>query len=210
VDELPLDSALRLLGLMHVRYIASPRELDLPVVYRSSAITIYRNAAAVPRAWLVPSARVESDPLASALDPTFDPRREAILDETISPDNLIRDTRYAIRDTLLSLRDTPNTVTIRAASDVDGYLVLADTWYPGWQATIDGQVAPIWRANVAFRAVVFPAGEHTVEFRYQPDSFGWGLGGSLASAALVAAGLVLARLHEIRRHHPHIQRARQP
>ncbi len=192
INAQPFDTALRLLSLMHVRYIASPRELGLPVVHRSEVATIYRNEAALPRAWIVPSARLESDPLAAILDPAFDPRGEVILDASLTPADAIRDTQDAVSHTLISLRDTPNTVTIRAASEADGYLVLADTWYPGWRATLDGRAVSILRANVAFRAIAFPAGEHNVEFRYEPDSFRIGAGLSAISALLIAAGLIFS------------------
>jgi hypothetical protein len=192
VNAAPLDTALRLLSLMHVRYIASPRELGLPVVHQSEVTIIYRNEAALPRAWIVPAARLEPDPLAAILDPAFDPRGEVILDASLTPADVIRDTQDAIDHTLISLQDTPNAVTIRAASEAGGYLVLADTWYPGWRATLDGRAVSILRANVALRAVAFPAGEHVVEFRYEPDSFRAGAGLSATSALLIAAGLILS------------------
>jgi hypothetical protein len=189
------DAARRLLDLMNVRTIASPRELDLPVVHRGAGATIYRNDSALPRVWLAPSARIEDDPLAALLDPGFDPRAEVILDAASLPNPDLAPTRAtppALHFTLHSLQDTPNAVTIRAASEGEGYLVLADTWYPGWQATIDGQPAPILRANVAFRAVRFPAGDHVVRFTYQPDSVRLGAWTSFASAALIAAGLLFS------------------
>jgi uncharacterized membrane protein YfhO len=46
--------------------------------------------------------------------------------------------------------------------------VLADTWYPGWQATVDGEPAAMMRANHAFRAVQLEAGEHEIEMLYRP------------------------------------------
>jgi hypothetical protein len=49
-------------------------------------------------------------------------------------------------------------------------LVLLDTYYPGWSATIDGTKLPIQAANVAFRSVAIPAGSHTVDFDYTPTS----------------------------------------
>jgi hypothetical protein len=174
---------------MHVRYIASPRALDLPVVIRTPAVTIYRNEAALPRAWIVPSARVASDPLAAILDPAFDPRSVVILERSLETGE---PAAPASHFTLQFLSDTPNTVTIHAASDGSGYLVLADTAYPGWRATVDGQAVAVLRANVSLRAVAFPAGEHTVQFRYEPDSVQWGLRLSAASAVVVAAGLAFS------------------
>jgi len=63
--------------------------------------------------------------------------------------------------------------------------VLNDTDYPGWRATVDGQPAPIVRANGMFRGVEVAAGRHSIEFRYEPASFPAGL-------ALTAVGLPLA------------------
>jgi hypothetical protein len=67
-----------------------------------------------------------------------------------------------------SLTDAANSVTINVESERDAWLLLADAAYPGWSASIDGQPAPIYRANLAFRAVQIPAGTHSVIFSYQP------------------------------------------
>lgn len=77
-----------------------------------------------------------------------------------------------------------NSVSIMVDTDSDGYLVLADTWYPGWQAKIDGENTEIYRADYLFRAIKVPAGNHQIEFAYLPYSFyigvlmsviGWGI-----------------------------------
>jgi uncharacterized membrane protein YfhO len=46
--------------------------------------------------------------------------------------------------------------------------VLNDVWHPYWIAEVDGQEAPILRANVMFRAVAIPEGRHQVTFRFEP------------------------------------------
>jgi len=66
-------------------------------------------------------------------------------------------------------------VVVEVAAGAAGYLVLLDTYYPGWRAYRDGAQVPVRRANYAFRAVDVPAGTHRVEFRYQPRSFYLGL-----------------------------------
>ena len=89
-------------------------------------------------------------------------------------------------------------VVIRIHSDRPGLLVLSDAYYPGWQATVDGEAAPIYPTNVLFRGVPVPAGEHAVIFTYAPS--GWPLGWGLAAAgALLMAGLGVLSVQGFRR-----------
>jgi uncharacterized membrane protein YfhO len=67
---------------------------------------------------------------------------------------------------------------------------LADVFYPGWKAYIDGQPAEIYRANYLFRAVQVEAGGHLVEFRYEPLSFKLGVGLTCLTLIIVAAGVI--------------------
>jgi len=64
-------------------------------------------------------------------------------------------------------------------------LVLTDTFFPGWEARVDGTPAPILRADYAFRGVALGAGEHRIVFRYRPWSFYTGV--ALAAGALALA-----------------------
>jgi uncharacterized membrane protein YfhO len=66
-------------------------------------------------------------------------------------------------------------------------LVAGDSYYPGWQASIDGNPARIYPADVAFRGVKTPPGKHTVEFRFVPRTLYW----SAALSAVALAGLVI-------------------
>jgi hypothetical protein len=59
-------------------------------------------------------------------------------------------------------------VAIDADSRDGGYVVLNDVWHPWWRAEIDGQHAPIIRANVLFRAVAVPRGRHRITFTFRP------------------------------------------
>jgi hypothetical protein len=68
-----------------------------------------------------------------------------------------------------------------------GWLLVADTYYPGWVAAVDGVPAPILHGDYAFRVVAVPAGAHTVVFDYQPSSLRLGLW-------LTGLGVLLAML----------------
>jgi hypothetical protein len=83
--------------------------------------------------------------------------------------------------------DAPETVRIRCFGYAEHLLVLADTYFPGWHATVDEKPAYIYKVNAFFRAVVVPAGEHVVEYKYDPVSLNAGLAvAALSMMALVA------------------------
>jgi hypothetical protein len=71
-----------------------------------------------------------------------------------------------------------------SGNTADGYLFLADTWYPGWMAFVDGRKETIFRADYVFMAVQIPAGDHIVKIEYQPVSFS-------AGAAMTLAGILI-------------------
>jgi uncharacterized membrane protein YfhO len=146
---------------------------------------------------------VYADEMLTALaDPAFDPAAEVLLEQpalhiqrqTSSTEHPAPNTQYPVPSThyQVTLQDHPNGVTIHAILDAPGYLVLADTWYPGWQAAADGVPIEILRANHAFRAVWLEAGEHTVQMVYRPTVVPVGGAISLTALTLLVAGLPLA------------------
>lgn len=100
------------------------------------------------------------------------------------------------------VQDDPEQVAIETDCSGPAYLVLADTFDPGWSASVDGVPAPIRPAWVAFRAVALGAGRHRVVFRYAPAGFGVGLTVSLAGLiAWLALLFRPGRLPELRPEH---------
>lgn len=71
----------------------------------------------------------------------------------------------------LLVADNPSELVISLDAPADGYLVISDTWYPGWRAWAAGREAPLLPANYLFRAVPLEKGEQVVVLRYQPVSF---------------------------------------
>ena len=59
-------------------------------------------------------------------------------------------------------------VVLRTQSRVTSLLVASESWYPGWEARIDGRPAPLYPTDVAFRGIVIPPGEHRVEMKFAP------------------------------------------
>jgi len=187
---------LRVMGVTHVANNGEPQ--------------FYRLPGALGRAWVVPAVRqVPPDEMLAALtDPAFDPIAEVLLEVEPPPflhspssilhppSSILHSPSSILHPPILALQDAPNRVTIHAVLDAPGYLVLADAWYPGWQATVDGAPVEILRANYAFRAVHLEAGEHTVEMVYRSLSVLVGGAVSLAALALLIVGLLLTRRRE--------------
>jgi uncharacterized membrane protein YfhO len=69
-------------------------------------------------------------------------------------------------------------------------------YYPGWKAYVNGEEKAIRRANLFFRAVLLPAGNHRVEFRYEPRSFAIGLTISIATLFGIVVTSVICYLRQ--------------
>jgi hypothetical protein len=150
-------------------------------------IQVLRVPDPLPRAHLVGGVRVADgeDALAVLDDPTFDPAREVLL---VSGAPRRATDSFAGRSRITRL--APDRVSVEAELSDAGTLVLADGYDPGWQVSVDGQPAPLLRANVVFRGVALSAGRHDVEFVYRPREVVQGL---LVSAltALVVLGVAV-------------------
>lgn len=149
---------------------------------------VYENAAALPRAFFAPQAAVmpETDAALQWLaSGNNDPRRVVLLER--EPADGFLGTSAAQPGMVTITEDRGETLRLDVRAPADGFLVVTDQFYPGWQATVNGTPAPILRANAAFRALRVPAGESTVEFIYRPLSLRLGAAVSALSWALVLA-----------------------
>ena len=85
----------------------------------------------------------------------------------------------------------PLLVRISANTSSPALLMLNDSNYPGWQATVNGKPAPMLSTDYLFRGVMIPAGKSVVEFSYRPISFK--LGAIVSVLTLLALIIVVAR-----------------
>jgi hypothetical protein len=92
------------------------------------------------------------------------------------------------------IEDHPNETIITTDSEAPAWLVVADTYYPGWRAEVNGAPTTIHRANLAFRAVQLPAGENVVRMVYEP---GWLLPGAFISLLSLFGLLILFRIKDL-------------
>ena len=143
---------------------------------------VHRNTSALPRVRLsgrpvYVATAAEGVKALEALGP--ESRKRLIVEDPSRP----LSPSAEVSGTARIVTDLPELVVVETESPGPAYLVLADTFDPGWSATVDGTPAPIYPAYVAFRAVALPPGNHTVVFRYRPAGF-------LAGLAVSAVGLV--------------------
>jgi hypothetical protein len=160
---------------------AAERFPGLELVFDGDEGRIYRNTQAMPRAWLVHRAEVlpnDDAQLDALARPDFDPAAFAIVDKPVP--NL---SVAAAPEPTPQVSYAPNRVSIRATANAPALMVLADSYYDGWEAEVDGQPTQVYRANYALRGVFLPAGEHTVVFNYRPKPFMYGAIISLVTLA---------------------------
>jgi hypothetical protein len=187
-----------ILNLFAARYLLSGAPLDLPILYADGPY-VYANESAMPEAYVVHQARIVEDPqtrLITLLDPAFDPTAEVLLSLPPTQSDSPATAQPTTEAPSSILRDGPNRVIIQADVAQAGYLVLPDTFYPGWRAMIDGEATEILPANHAFRAVALDGGQHTVVFQYEPLSFRLGAWITLGSLLLVVAIPIIRELYK--------------
>jgi uncharacterized membrane protein YfhO len=78
-------------------------------------------------------------------------------------------------------------------------LILADAFYPGWEATVDGLPAPLLRANLMFRGLALEPGRHEIVFSYRPAAWRLGVAVSLGALAVLAAAIAATYARSTRR-----------
>ncbi len=178
----PLDSPL--LDLLNVKYIFTEYVIPNPSwqpIYHDGVIRVYENQEVMPRAFIVPEARVvplKAQPLLES-----DLRNLVFIEETPGAENALVPASPQLKAAQIS-RYTANDVFVDVNLSDRGWLVLTDAYFPGWKAFIrpfggeesDERELPIYRANSAFRTVYLPeAGQWTIRFVYSPMSFKLGL-----------------------------------
>lgn len=189
-----------LLDMMGVGFLLAPEETgsQRPADGSLGFLQAQERSRSLPRAFIV--GQVKSVPnkaaaLALIASPTFDPRAQAVV-ETTTP--LPEGSQGPLQAARIVEYGPQRAVIETPSKTAAGLLVLADAYYPGWRAELDGGEVPIWPTNVALRGVSVPAGAHRVVFQYDPSSFRLGL---LLSgiAALLLAGALLWALRTLRR-----------
>ena len=174
-----LSPVMDMLGVRYVIFRGAPPPGVTPA-FSSPDYWVVEVSTAMPRAFVPGSVAVVPDTmarLAKIAQQAFDPRQVAYVETPV-------DLPQECRGTAEITQDLPAKVTVAAHMQTPGLVILDDVWDAGWQAQLNGKPAPILVADHALRGVVAPAGDSTIEFRYEPRS--GVLGSRLALAALAA------------------------
>jgi hypothetical protein len=185
--------------------------------YFAKDVSLLRNKVVFPRAWVVHRARfaqpivgmsmaarkplfrrltAATDEATSETDRSANDLRTMAWIETDQPQQLARFTaggEPGPAESVVVLKLDPGRVELAADLRAPGVIVLAETYYPGWELTIDGKPAPILRVNRMMRGAAAEAGPHRLVYTYRPSSFRLGM--MISLAALVIAGLWATSLY---------------
>jgi len=187
--DLPLSGKLRLLANLNssivptVGLIQDPEVTPLGSFDTRSDVNfqLYRIDKTLPRAYFAANVIPAAD-RGKALEYLL--ASESVLSDTVileTPVNIPTEITSVNPGVVRISRYENTQVECRVESKSSGYLVLLDSWYPGWKAYLDGKETGILRANYAFRAVAVGPGTHQVVFIYKPASFYLGAAISIAT-----------------------------
>ena len=179
-------SKFRVLNMLNTRYFILPsgqQGQTVPILNPYA----YGNAWFVDQVQYVNNANEEID----ALD-TADPAVTAVVDSRFK--DALKGLVESHRDSLSTIRltsYTPNRLVYETDNSGDAVAVFSEIYYPdGWQVSIDGQPAPLGRADYILRALHIPAGKHTVEMRFDPQSLHVTEGIAYTALALMVIGVI--------------------
>jgi hypothetical protein len=193
-----LDSPV--LDLMNVRYLVArakgaERLLSHPRFRHVASLPgneLFENLSVMPRFFLVRQVKPTTS-LAEARSliqkREIDFRRTAIVDRELAP---FPPGDSGGTDQIKVLAYQPASLELSIRTSAPAFLVLSETYYPGWKAWLDGKPAPIYPTDIAFRGLVVPPGNHDVRMEFRPTILAISLGVSLCTAILLVI-LVLSR-----------------
>ena len=158
-------------------------------VYQDDDVQIYQNENVSPRAFVVYNVKNVST-FETAMDQLADSQLK--LRQTAIVENLPKEIESRINqnDQLKSVAGnaklmSSGRVDVEVSTEAPSLLVVADQYYPGWVAIVDGKQEPIYAVDGIFRGVFLEKGDHVVQFKYRPLSFI--IGAIISSLSLLIA-----------------------
>lgn len=180
----PSEADWNVLDMLNAKYVISPDG------------QLSQNPGALGNAWFVDKVEYVDTPDAemSALD-TLDPRTQAVADRRFEKVLGTKQGTYTPGDTIFETSYAPDRLTYSATTAKGATAVFSEVYFPwGWEATVDGAPVEIGRVNYLLRAIDIPAGHHTVEMTFRPQSVTVSDNIAKAAVAVIYVLLMLALL----------------
>lgn len=174
------------LNMLNTKYFIFPAGQQGQTVPIENPYT-FGNAWFIDKIQYVNNANEEIDAIGQV-----DLQQTAIVDSKFK--EALKGVNEGYKDSLSTIRLTsyePNQLVYETSSPQDGIVVFSEIYYPGWTATIDGKPADIARADYILRAMNVPAGKHTIEMRFDPQSLHITEGIAYGAMALLLVGVII-------------------
>ena len=174
------------LNMLNTKYFIFPAGQQGQTVPIENPYT-FGNAWFIDKIQYVNNANEEIDAIGQV-----DLQQTAIVDSKFK--EALKGVNEGYKDSLSTIRLTsyePNQLVYETSSPQDGIVVFSERYYPGWTATIDGKPADIARADYILRAMNVPAGKHTIEMRFDPQSLHITEGIAYGAMALLLVGVII-------------------
>lgn len=189
----------RIARLLGTRYLIHGSDYDKEPIApnwneltRPAGAAIYERTDAQSRAFVVHQVRVV-DSADAALDFIDDPNSDFTQEAVVLTDEAwsceMGEPTAASSTTITAYGNEYVAMTVE--TDAPGLLVLSDLFYPGWEATINGQPATIWRTDYALRGVCVDAGQYQVTFQFKPTILRYGAVVTAVGVMILLGALVL-------------------
>lgn len=210
VSDEGVDSPL--LDLLDVRYVLVDASLpqDRPdvatltaghqEVFRTDYVVVYENQAALPHAWIVHDVRLikRGEALQPLVAGSVDPYQTALVEGTVPAISAVERAQDPAADRAEVTRYDAEHIEIRTHADEPGFLVVSEVYADGWRAYVDGESVEIMPTHHALRGVAVPAGDATVEMRYEPLGMRVGVPISAGTATVMLGILAFAGWRNLR------------
>ena len=174
------------LNMLNTKYFIFPAGQQGQTVPIENPYT-FGNAWFIDKIQYVNNANEEIDAIGQV-----DLQQTAIVDSKFK--EALKGVNEGYKDSLSTIRLTsyePNQLVYETSTPQDGIVVFSEIYYPGWTATIDGKPADIARADYILRAMNVPAGKHTIEMRFDPQSLHITEGIAYGAMALLLVGVII-------------------
>jgi hypothetical protein len=199
-------SSAKLLGMENVQYIVSAKNIvsganDLQLVWQKldkdsqATYKIYKNKQFIEN--IYPIKRV-----------VFEPSTEQMINDLLSPNFNPKDTAliYSLNHvqefpdevSIFDIKNSNENITFQTSCKGNSFIVISNTYYPGWKAFVDGQEIDILAVNINSQGINIPAGEHNVRIFYDPSGYKVGKIISILSLLLAITILLWPKIKNLK------------